>query len=185
MGGHGHARRRPRSAMLRQRCSRSTGPSSSSPRRSNTARSPPAGPSMASPGESGAGPRSSAETRQKLAWHLGRRPADGTQRPVRGARAGVSAALRPGAHSSRGGRNGPHHPARGWTRSPIDTANAAGRTASTCRPSTSARRWPRRSSNDDLVVGANPDEIKAHVVLTPVTAHPTEADSNTRRLSIA
>ena len=38
--------------------------------------------------------------------------------------------------------------------------------------------------NEDLIGSANPDEIKAHVLLTPVVAHPTEADSNIRRLSI-
>jgi hypothetical protein len=38
--------------------------------------------------------------------------------------------------------------------------------------------------NEDFLGEGNPDEIKAHVVLTPVVAHLTEADSNIRRLSI-
>ena len=38
--------------------------------------------------------------------------------------------------------------------------------------------------NEDLLGGANPDEIKAHVTLTPVVARATEADSNIRSLTI-
>jgi hypothetical protein len=39
--------------------------------------------------------------------------------------------------------------------------------------------------NEDVVGAANPDDIKAHVTLTPVVAHSTEADSNVRTLTIA
>jgi hypothetical protein len=38
--------------------------------------------------------------------------------------------------------------------------------------------------NEDLIGAANPDDIKAHVVLTPVVAHPTRADSQIRTLTI-
>jgi hypothetical protein len=38
--------------------------------------------------------------------------------------------------------------------------------------------------NEDLIGSANPDEIRAHVSLTPVIAHATEADSNIRTLTI-
>jgi hypothetical protein len=38
--------------------------------------------------------------------------------------------------------------------------------------------------NEDVIGSANPDEIKVHALLTPVVAHPTEADSNVRRLTL-
>jgi hypothetical protein len=38
--------------------------------------------------------------------------------------------------------------------------------------------------NEDLIGSANPDEIRAHMSLTPVIAHATEADSNIRKLTI-
>jgi hypothetical protein len=38
--------------------------------------------------------------------------------------------------------------------------------------------------DEDLIGAANPDDIKAHVKLTPVLAHATEAESNIRRLTI-
>ena len=42
----------------------------------------------------------------------------------------------------------------------------------------------RERLNEDFFSGGNPDEIKAHVKLTPVVAHATEAESNVRRLVI-
>jgi hypothetical protein len=39
--------------------------------------------------------------------------------------------------------------------------------------------------NEDVTGSANPDEIKAHVALTPVVAHATEAESNIQVFTIA
>jgi hypothetical protein len=38
--------------------------------------------------------------------------------------------------------------------------------------------------NEDLIGSANPDDIKAHVTLTPIVANASSADSNIRRLTI-
>jgi hypothetical protein len=38
--------------------------------------------------------------------------------------------------------------------------------------------------NEDLIGETNPDEIRAHVKLTPVFAHATEAKGNIRRLTV-
>jgi hypothetical protein len=38
--------------------------------------------------------------------------------------------------------------------------------------------------NEDFLGSANPDEIKAHVQLTPITPNATEAESNVRTLTI-
>ena len=38
--------------------------------------------------------------------------------------------------------------------------------------------------NEDFLGGSNPDDIKAHVTLTPIVANASSADSNIQRLTI-